>query len=88
MQSENRMFDDLVKFVNGAAGTLAGMGREAEAATRERAKQWIGGLDFVSRDEFEAVKAMAAAARDEADALKARLDALEAKAAKPKSTKP
>lgn len=88
MQSENRLFDDLVKFVNGAAGTLAGMGREAEAATRERAKEWIGGLDFVSRDEFEAVKAMAAAARDEADALKARLDALEAKAAKPKSTKP
>jgi BMFP domain-containing protein YqiC len=88
MQSENRMFDDLVKFVNGAAGTLAGMGREAEAATRERAKEWIGGLDFVSRDEFEAVKAMAAAARDEADALNARLDALEAKAAKPKSTKP
>ena len=88
MQSENRMFDDLVKFVNGAAGTLAGMGREAEAATRERAKEWIGGLDFVSRDEFEAVKAMAAAARDEADALKARLDALDAKAAKPKSTKP
>jgi len=88
MQSENRMFDDLVKFVNGAAGTLAGMGREAEAATRERAKEWIGGLDFVSREEFEAVKAMAAAARDEADALKARLDALEAKAAKPKSTKP
>jgi BMFP domain-containing protein YqiC len=91
MQSENRMFDDLVKFVNGAAGTLAGMGREAEAATRERAKEWIGGLDFVSRDEFKAVKAMAAAARDEADALKARLDALEGKAApaaKPKSTKP
>jgi BMFP domain-containing protein YqiC len=90
MQSENRMFDDLVKFVNGAAGTLAGMGREAEAATRERAKEWIGGLDFVSRDEFEAVKAMAAAARDEVDALKARLDALESKAApatKPKSTK-
>jgi BMFP domain-containing protein YqiC len=90
MQSENRLFDDLVKFVNGAAGTLAGMGREAEAATRERAREWIGGLDFVSREEFDAVKAMAAAARDEADALKARLDALEAKAApaaKPKSTK-
>ena len=91
MQSENRLFDDLVKFVNGAAGTLAGMGREAEAATRERAREWIGGLDFVSRDEFEAVKAMAAAARDEAEALKARLDALEGKAApaapKGKSTK-
>jgi BMFP domain-containing protein YqiC len=81
MQSENRLFDDFVKLMNGAAGTLAGMGREAEAATRERAREWIGGLDFVSREEFEAVKAMAAAARDEADALKARLDALEGKAA-------
>jgi BMFP domain-containing protein YqiC len=51
--------------------------REGEAAMKERAREWIGGLDFVSRDEFEAVKAMAAAARDEAEALKARLDALE-----------
>ena len=66
--------------LNGAAGTLAGVGREAEAGARARAKEWIGGLDFVSRDEFEAVKAMAAAARDDADALRARLDALEAKA--------
>lgn len=79
MQSENRLFDDLAKLVNGAAGTIAGMGREAEAATREKAKEWIGGLDFVSRDEFEAVKAIAIAAREEAEALKARLDALEAK---------
>jgi len=79
MQTENKLFDDLTKFVNGAAGTVAGMGREAEASFRERMKEWIGGLDFVSRDEFEVVKAMAVAARDEADALKARLDALEAK---------
>jgi len=78
MQSDNRMFDDFVKFVSGAAGTLAGAGREAEASARARAREWIGGLDFVGRDEFEAVKAMAAAARDEADALAARLDALEA----------
>lgn len=85
MQSENRFFDDLAKLINGAAGTLAGMTREAEAATRERAKEWIGGLDFVGRDEFEAVKEMAAKAREEADALKARLDALEAKAAKKSS---
>ncbi len=81
MQTDNRLFDDVVKFVNGAAGTLAGMARETEGAARERAREWIGGLDFVSRDEFEAVKAMAAAARDEADALKARLDALEAQLA-------
>ncbi|MDQ2877947.1 MAG: accessory factor UbiK family protein [Pseudomonadota bacterium] len=80
MQSDNKIFDDFAKFVNGAAGTIAGMGREAEAAARARAKDWIGGLDFVSRDEFEAVKAMAAAARDDADALRARLDAIEGKA--------
>ena len=78
MQSENRIFDDLVKMMNGAAGTLAGVAREGEAAVKERAKEWIGGLDFVSRDEFEAVKAMAAAARDEVDVLKERLAALEA----------
>ena len=81
MQAENRFFDDLAKLFNGAAGTLAGMGREAEAGAKARAREWFGGLDFVSRDEFEAVKAIAAAARDEADALKARLDALERKAA-------
>ena len=78
MQSENRMFDDLVKLMNGAAGTIAGMGREAQASARDHAREWIGGLDFVSREEFEAVKAMAIAARDEADALKARFDRLEA----------
>ena len=87
MQSQNRLFDDLVKMVNGAAGTIAGMGREAEASTRERAKEWIGGLDFVQREEFEAVKAMAVAARDEADALRKRLDLLEASLATPDKTK-
>ena len=81
MQSENRVFDDLAKFLNGAAGTLAGMGREAEQTARLRARDWIGGLDLVSRDEFEVVKAMALAAREEADLLRARLDALEAKQA-------
>ena len=79
MQTENRIFDDLTKLVNGAAGTFAGMTREAEAGIREKMKEWLGGLDFVSRDEFEAVKAMAAAARDEADALKARFAVLEGK---------
>ncbi len=83
MQSENRLFDDVAKLLNGAAGTIAGVGREAEQSARARAREWIGGLDFVSREEFDAVKAMAAAARDEADALRARLDALEAKAADP-----
>ena len=58
---------------------------------REKAREWMAGADFVSRDEFEAVKAMAAAARDENEALKARIAALEAKvgSAGPKrSTKP
>ena len=77
MQSENRFFDDIVKMMNGAAGTLAGMGREAESTARERAREWIGGMDFVRRDEFEAVKAIAAAAREEVEQLKARLDKLE-----------
>ncbi len=83
MQSENRMFDDLVKMVNGVAGTMAGAGREAEASMRERMREWVGGADFVGRDEFEAVKSMAAAARDENEILKARIAALEAKVAGP-----
>ena len=79
MQSENRLFDDVAKLLNGAAGTLAGVGREAQAGAADRAREWIGGLDFVSREEFEAVKAMAVAARDENDALRARIEALEAR---------
>jgi BMFP domain-containing protein YqiC len=84
MQTENRLFDDFVKMMNGAAGTMAGMGREAQSGFRERMKEWIGGMDFVSREEFEAVRAMAVAAREENDALKARIEVLEAK--KTKST--
>src|SRR3954454_6353602 len=83
MQSENKMFDDMVKMVNGLAGTFAGMGREAEASAREKFREWMAGSDFVGRDEFEAVKAMAAAARDENEILKARIAALEAKVAGP-----
>jgi BMFP domain-containing protein YqiC len=79
MQSENKVFDDFVKMVNGFAGTFAGMGREAEASAREKMRAWMAGEDFVGRDEFEAVKAMAAAARDENEALKARVASLEAK---------
>ena len=81
MQSENRLFDDFVKMVNGVAGTMAGVGREAESSMREKMREWMAGADFVSRDEFEAVKAMAAAARDENEILKSRIAALEAKVA-------
>ena len=87
MQSENKLFDDFVKMMNGVAGTVAGMGREAESSAREKMREWVGGMDFVSRDEFEAVKAMAVAARDENEELKARIAALEGKAvAKAKAT--
>ena len=101
MQSQNRMFDDFVKMMNGAAGTFAGMGRAAESSMREKMREWVGrdapvnggggewvgGMDMVGRDEFEAVKAMAAAARDENEVLRQRIAALEAAAAKPKAAK-
>ncbi|WJY17901.1 accessory factor UbiK family protein [Alteriqipengyuania flavescens] len=79
MQSQNPLIADFVKMVNGAAGTFAGMTREAREAARERAREAFGGMDFVSREEFDAVKAMAAKARDENDALAKRIEALEAK---------
>jgi len=79
MQSENPLIADFVKLMNSAAGTLAGVTREARDSAREKMKEAMGGLDFVTREEFDAVKAMAAKAREENEALKARLDALEAK---------
>jgi BMFP domain-containing protein YqiC len=79
MQSENPLIADFVKLMNSAAGTLAGMGREARDSAREHFKETLGGMDFVSREEFDAVKAMAAAAREENEALKERIAALEAK---------
>lgn len=78
MQTDNPMISDFVKLVNSAAGTLAGVGREGRDAARERVREIFGGMDFVSREEFEAVKAMAAAAREQADKLEVRLAALEA----------
>jgi BMFP domain-containing protein YqiC len=88
MQSENRLFDDFVKVMNGAAGTIAGMGREAENAFRDRMRDWVGGLDMVSREEFEAMKAIAIAAREESAALKSRVEALEAAASATPKRKP
>jgi BMFP domain-containing protein YqiC len=77
MQSENPLISDIAKLLNSAAGTMAGMGREARDAARERMREAVGGLDFVSREEFDAVKDMAAKAREENEALKARVEALE-----------
>ena len=79
MQSENPIIADFVKLANSAAGTLAGMTREAREGARERMREALGGLDFVSREEFDAVKDMAAKAREQASALEARVAALEAR---------
>ena len=77
MQSQNPLIADFVKLANSAAGTLAGMTREARETARERAKEAFGGMDFVSREEFDAVKAMASRAREETDKLAVRVAALE-----------
>ena len=78
MQSENPLIADIAKLLNSAAGTMAGVGREARDAARERVKEAVGGLQFVDRDEFDAVKDMAAKAREENEALKVRVAKLEA----------
>ena len=77
MQNKSEFGGDFAKFINGLAGTVAGMSREAGESARERTREWIAGLDFVSREEFDAVKEMAAKAREEADSLAARVAALE-----------
>ncbi len=82
MQSENPLIADFVKMANAAAGTLDGMTREARDGARERMKEALGGLDFVSREEFDAVKDMASRAREDTARLEARIAALEAKPGK------
>lgn len=79
MQSQNPRIADFVKLANSAAGTFAGMTREARDTARERLKETFGGFDYVSREEFDAVKEMAAKAREENEKLSERLAALEAK---------
>ena len=79
MQSKNRIFDDAARMAGGALGTLAGMRREIEALVRQQLANFLDGMELVSREEFEAVKAMAAKAREENEALAKRLDALEGK---------
>lgn len=79
MQSENPLVADFVKMANAAAGTFAGMTREAREGAREKMKEALGGLDFVSREEFDAVKDMASLAREKVEILEAKIAALEAK---------
>lgn len=88
MQTENKLFDDISKVATAALGTLAGVGREVEENARRRAREFVGGADAVERDEFEAVKANAAAAREAVEVLKTEIVALRAEIAalKPKKT--
>lgn len=79
MQSQNPLISDFVKLANSAAGTFAGMTREARESGRERLKEALGGMDFVTREEFDAVKDMAVKAREENERLAERLALLEAK---------
>lgn len=81
MQSQNPIIADFVKLANSAAGTMAGMTREARESARERMREALGGVDFVSREEFDTVKAMAQKAREQADALEAKIAELEKKLA-------
>lgn len=77
-QTTNRIFDELGKLMTDAAGAAQGAQREAEAFFKAQGEKMLAGMDLVRRDEFEAVKAMAAKAREENEALSARLSALEA----------
>ena len=90
-QSSNKIFDEMARLMNDAAGVAQGVRREFDTLFRSQAERILRDLDVVKREDFEAVKDMARLAREENEALKARIEALEAKAsAKPakKSSEP
>ncbi len=76
-QTSNRLFDEFARLMNDAAGVASGVRREVDTMVRNQAEKWLRDLDLVKREEFEAVKEMARLAREENEALKARLAALE-----------
>jgi BMFP domain-containing protein YqiC len=78
MQGQNKFFDDMSKLMTNAMGVAQGARTEAETAMKGWIDRWLADRDFVTREEFDAVRAMAQKAREENQALKARLDALEA----------
>ena len=82
MTQQNRLFDDLSRLMTNAVGVAQGARDEAETAFRGMVDRWLADRDFVTREEFEAVRDMAVKARTENKALAARLEALEAKLAK------
>lgn len=79
MQTRNKVFDDLSQLMTNAMGVAQGAKDEANNAMSSMMDRWLAARDFVTREEFEAVRGMAQKAREENEALKARLDALEAK---------
>ncbi len=79
MQTRNRFFDDMSQLMTNAMGVAQGAKSEAENAMKSMMDRWLADRDFVTRDEFDAVRAMAQKAREENEALKARLDAMETK---------
>lgn len=79
MQTRNPFLDDLAKMANGAMGALSGVKDEMEARVRDQIARILDGMDIPRRDEFEAVKAMAAKAREENDALRRQIAELHAR---------
>ncbi|MEM9432629.1 MAG: accessory factor UbiK family protein [Pseudomonadota bacterium] len=86
MQTRNKFFDDMSQLMTNAMGVAQGAKGEAENAMKNMLDRWLADRDFVTRDEFEAVRAMAQKAREENETLKARLDALEPKPKAKKSS--
>lgn len=82
VQTDNKFLDDLAKLASGAAGTLHGVRQEIEGMVRQGVDRMLSGLDLVTREEFEAVKAMAVEARAQNEVLEARIAALEKPAKK------
>lgn len=80
-QTSNRIFDEMARLMNDAAGVATGVRREFDTLFRTQAERILRDLEVVQREEFEAVKEMARLAREENEALKARIEALEAKLA-------
>ncbi|MGB0900310.1 accessory factor UbiK family protein [Halocynthiibacter sp.] len=79
MQSRNKVLDDISQLMTNAMGVAQGAKSEAETAMKSVMDRWMADREFVSREEFDAVRAMAQKAREENEALKARIEALEAK---------
>ena len=84
MQSKNKFLDDIGQMMTNAVGVAQGAKDEAETAMKSLVDRWLADRNFVTREEFDAVRAMAQKAREDNDALKARVDALESASAKTK----